>query len=96
MFHGPSFVFTDYIRAICLPLSNETSNIGEGLFVSGWGRTERLSKSPIKQKLQVPLANKSTCAKTFSSANINLGDSQICAGGEAGKDSCTGKKLCFF
>lgn len=85
------YFFTDYIRAICLPLSNEASNIGEKLYVAGWGRTERLAKSPIKQKLQVPLANKSTCEKTFSSAGVNLGDSQICAGGEPGKDSCKGK-----
>lgn len=50
-----------------------------------------MQRSPIKQKLGVPLANKSTCTRTFSSAGITLGDSQICAGGEAGKDSCKGR-----
>lgn len=31
------------------------------------------------------------CAKTFSSLGITLKESQLCAGGEDGKDSCTGK-----
>lgn len=60
--------------------------------MSGWGRTERLSRSPIKQKLRIPIANKATCTSTFSTAGVRLGNDQICAGGEAGKDSCTGKK----
>lgn len=86
------FPFSDYIRAICLPLATEASRIGENLIVSGWGRTERLSRSPIKQKLRVPIADKSNCTRTFSTAGVRLGNNQICAGGIAGKDSCTGNK----
>lgn len=50
-----------------------------------------MSRSPIKQRLEVPIAEKSECYDTFSTAGITLRDSQICAGGEAGKDSCTGE-----
>lgn len=86
-------MLSDYIRAICLPKPDESSNVGDILYVAGWGQTEERQSSPIKQKLGVPLASKSTCSSTFSTAGVTLGDSQICAGGEAGKDSCKGSYI---
>nr|ASN76826.1 prophenoloxidase activating factor 1 [Octodonta nipae] len=82
--------YSNFVRPICLPLPNEASRPGEGLFVSGWGRTLTSSKSAIKQKLRVPFADKSSCSRRFSSARIQLSDGQICAGGEKDKDSCRG------
>ncbi|XP_060524055.1 phenoloxidase-activating factor 1-like [Cylas formicarius] len=82
--------FTDFIRPICLPGLNEESSVGEKLIVSGWGRTERGTNSSVKLKLVVPLADRGQCAVTFRTAGVKVGNGQICAGGEAGKDSCTG------
>ncbi|KAJ8912246.1 hypothetical protein NQ315_003349, partial [Exocentrus adspersus] len=59
------------------------------LFVAGWGKTESANQNPIKLKLKVPVAERSQCSSKFRSAGITLKDSQICAGGKKGKDSCT-------
>lgn len=80
------------MRPICLPLKNEILKDGDGLYVSGWGRTSFSSRrSRIKQKLRLALANKLNCTETFLSSNRKLSDKQICAGGEDGKDTCQGK-----
>lgn len=80
----------DYVRPICLPSIGEDSGVGDVLTVAGWGRTEVSSSSAVKLKLDLPIADKSVCTRTFRSAGVNLGNKQICAGGERGKDSCTG------
>lgn len=79
---------TKFIKPICLPA---TSSVGNNkLFVAGWGKTEVLSASNIKLKLQLPLTNKEQCDQTYSAAGVRLGFGQICAGGQRGKDSCRG------
>lgn len=80
----------DFIKPICLPLPSEQANINDELSVSGWGKTETGYNSPIKLKVSVPIKLFSNCASTYRSAGVTLGDTQICAGGENGKDSCTG------
>lgn len=80
----------DFIRPICLPLFNESSTVGETLYVAGWGKTEFVNLNPVKLKLGVPIAERSHCVTNFKSAGVDLNGSQICAGGEKGKDSCTG------
>lgn len=84
-------MFADFIRAICLPLSSESSRLGEKLYIAGWGRTLNDFRSGIKQKLLVPITDKSQCADTFRLATVDVGDNQICAGGEKNKDSCRGE-----
>lgn len=79
--------FTSFIKPICLPSS---LSFGEMLFVAGWGKTENNTNSNIKLKLNLPLADKTACARLYSNSGIRLGNSQICAGGERGKDSCRG------
>ncbi|KYN27230.1 Serine protease easter [Trachymyrmex cornetzi] len=79
--------FTSYVQPICLPSS---SSLGGRLIVAGWGKTETSSASNIKLKLALPLAEKSQCDQTYSSAGVRLGLGQICAGGQKGKDSCRG------
>lgn len=46
----------------------------------------------MKLKLELPKYDKDLCTKIYSRLRVptNLGTGQICAGGEAGKDSCTG------
>ncbi|XP_018332507.1 CLIP domain-containing serine protease 2 [Agrilus planipennis] len=85
--------FTDYIKPVCLPTSSELINndfVGTTMYVAGWGKTENSSDSPIKLKLKVPVKRITTCAEVYRNADIELGPTQMCAGGESGKDSCRG------
>ncbi|XP_066595020.1 ovochymase-like [Prorops nasuta] len=80
--------FTTYIQPICLPANATVPDTK--LFVAGWGKTEISSVSNVKLKLSIPIADGQSCRNTYSSAGVNLGFGQICAGGELGKDSCRG------
>lgn len=85
--------FSDYIRPICLPRSEpllSKSYTDKNLFVAGWGKTENASESNIKLKLAIPVNAPEVCTKTYSQANVQLGNGQICAGGKKGRDSCRG------
>ena len=82
--------FSDFIKPICLPSRAERPRTGDRLVVAGWGRTEFASSSPVKLKLWVPVAETSQCSTKFRSAGVNLGNKQLCAGGELGRDSCNG------
>lgn len=64
--------------------------MGERLWVSGWGRTEKGINSPVKLKVRLPLVDQSNCTKMYKRARVSLRKSQICAGGEHAKDSCRG------
>ena len=81
--------FTKFIKPICLP---SNSDINRKVQVAGWGKTEDNKKadSEIKLKVTLPLVEKAKCMNRYSSAGVNLGEGQICAGGEAGRDSCRG------
>ncbi|GLV36630.1 easter [Carabus blaptoides fortunei] len=79
--------FSDYIKPICLPGNNYPLN---SLYVAGWGKTESKSESNVKLKVTVPLVTQSQCNPIYSRASVSLGNSQICAGGQKGKDSCRG------
>lgn len=85
-----SVQFTNFIRPICLPSASDRSRLGDELFVAGWGRTENSAHSNKKLKLKVPIARTDQCLAKFRSAGVSLSDSQICAGGQGGKDSCSG------
>ncbi|XP_066150496.1 phenoloxidase-activating factor 1-like [Euwallacea fornicatus] len=82
--------YSDYIQPICLPEPSEASTAGDNLIVAGWGRTENGRDSNVKLKLQVPLTEARKCRNAFAPLGVQLRDDQICAGGEDGKDSCTG------
>lgn len=73
---------TKYVRPICLPLSQDLQGItdyeGIQFTVAGWGATENSSRSYTK--LKVDLKGNEKC----------VWEKKICAGGEAGKDSCWG------
>lgn len=44
----------------------------------------------LNDLLQVPLVEQNQCNPIYSRASVSLGNSQICAGGQRGKDSCRG------
>ncbi|XP_066996926.1 phenoloxidase-activating enzyme 1 isoform X2 [Anabrus simplex] len=85
--------FTEYIKPICLPVTEtllRELRVGENLTVSGWGRTENRSFSPVKLKVNVPLVSLRDCYDVYRRNSRELRETQMCAGGVQGKDSCTG------
>ncbi|XP_034938681.1 CLIP domain-containing serine protease 2-like [Chelonus insularis] len=79
--------FTDFIKPICLP---NDENVPQRVWVAGWGKTESRSDSDVKLKLALPISDRQACLERYGSASVFLGDSQLCAGGQRGKDSCRG------
>lgn len=81
--------FTNFIKPICLP---EGPQLDNKLTVAGWGQTENRYESPVKLKAQIPLADRDSCLKKYRAPpnNIVITETQICAGGERGVDSCRG------
>lgn len=85
--------YTDFVRPICLPLDvNLRSATFDGITmdVAGWGKTEQLSASNLKLKAAVEGFRMDECQNVYSSQDILLEDTQMCAGGKEGVDSCRG------
>ncbi|XP_063834116.1 phenoloxidase-activating enzyme-like [Ostrinia nubilalis] len=84
--------FTDIIKPICLPsnVSDLTRNPPEKfqLVVAGWGDVDpnHHHSSNVKLHVRLPFVDALTCRRTVR----ELWTTQICAGGEANKDSCNG------
>ena len=58
--------------------------------VSGWGRTESGTNSQVKLKVTVPRVNRDNCSRVYRSIGMYISQEQLCAGGIAGEDSCSG------
>ncbi|XP_068624231.1 phenoloxidase-activating enzyme-like [Battus philenor] len=85
--------YSDFVRPICLPSSDITMEADEGtiVYVAGWGATENSKSSDVKRHVSMPLVPFAECATVYSNRFLRkLTDGQICAGGQAGKDSCLG------
>jgi secreted trypsin-like serine protease len=84
-----SVSYTDYIKPICLPEPSFSTVIssGEILEFSGFGKTETEKMSPLKKRVALGAYSTEACQRVYSQSNIQITDNQICAGGEAGKDS---------
>lgn len=85
--------FSKYIKPICLPFDETIWNMpidDEDFTVTGWGKTETATRSGIQLHVDIIGKSLDACNKIFSVANITLADTQICVGGEEGKDSCKG------
>ncbi|CAH1105995.1 unnamed protein product [Psylliodes chrysocephalus] len=80
---------SEFVQPICL--QTDPTPINSGIYlISGWGKTEDEMFSKIKMKLEVPAVEFKDCSRKYNEVGIELQDTQICAGGEEGKDSCTG------
>lgn len=80
--------YTEFIKPICLPVSEDTKNAdlsGNALDVAGWGKTEFSSSSNRKLKVAIRASSNAECQRIYGGSNIEILDSQICAGGETGK-----------
>ncbi|CAL4133092.1 unnamed protein product, partial [Meganyctiphanes norvegica] len=93
-------VFSDWVVPICLPTAN--MNVGSFLgsssrsraSVSGWGTTDARESDPsdVLQTVDLPFVDLQTC-RTLNRDDgqlVPLVPEQLCFGGEAGRDSCTG------
>lgn len=85
--------WSHYVQPICLPAQESlmTRNIvGHKLTAAGWGRTETGEPSDTKLKVILEITEPRSCSTVYRPAGIELSSSQLCAGGEKGKDTCTG------
>ncbi|KXJ84501.1 CLIP domain-containing serine protease B4 [Aedes albopictus] len=87
--------FSEYISPVCLPLTDELRNLpdaGRTFTAVGWGTTEKGQDDPgvygsrYKLEVDLPGVDLETCRVKYP----DVLDSELCAGGEAGKDSCQG------
>lgn len=89
-----SIAYTFFIKPICLQTTNidTLSAIDEGtnMLVAGWGSTETGNQSTKKLFVSIPYFNFANCSSIYQRRFITIDDSQLCAGGVEGFDSCTG------
>ncbi|XP_058061500.1 CLIP domain-containing serine protease B4-like [Anopheles bellator] len=83
--------FTDFVQPICLPLSDgerTRSYDGQSFMVAGWGQTEEAPQSQYKLFVVIKGVQEASCQQSYPRADID--GTQVCAGGDANKDSCRG------
>lgn len=85
--------FTDFVSPVCLPVqphmrTKTFENIK--MDVTGWGTTEEGVTSALKLKAAVEGWTFENCRQKYATKRIYLQDTQMCAGGETGVDSCGG------
>ncbi|XP_017084141.1 spaetzle-processing enzyme [Drosophila eugracilis] len=87
-----SVSYTDYVRPICLPNADLIRNnfVDYGMDVAGWGLTENMEPSQIKLKITVNVWNLTRCQEKYNTYKVKLDDTQMCAGGQSGVDTCGG------
>ncbi|CAG5036935.1 unnamed protein product [Parnassius apollo] len=88
---------TPNVGVVCLPPPRERVPGGTSCFASGWGK-DKFGKEGryqfILKKVEVPVVERSTCQTQLQNTSLGhsfeLHTSFMCAGGEAGKDTCEG------
>nr|XP_040222106.2 phenoloxidase-activating factor 2-like [Anopheles coluzzii] len=85
---------TPTIATACLPV---TSFVGSRCWVSGWGKNDFVSGAfqSIPKEVDVPIVNSANCQTALRTTRLGGNfvldtTSFLCAGGELGKDACTG------
>uniref|UniRef100_U5EHU2 CLIP domain-containing serine protease n=1 Tax=Corethrella appendiculata TaxID=1370023 RepID=U5EHU2_9DIPT len=85
--------YTDWVKPVCLPVTATLKNkdvTGVKLFVAGWGKTEFSSGSRFKLHVGLVARSLAQCNSAYTRSGAVLKDTQLCAGGDKGKDSCSG------
>ncbi|EDV58068.2 phenoloxidase-activating factor 2 [Drosophila erecta] len=94
LFLSRSLRLDRHINLICLPQPNR--NLIKNLcIVSGWTQKDLLSNGymNVLKKIEVPLVERSVCQRQLQEVakrSVFLDESMMCAGGEPGKDLCSG------
>uniref|UniRef100_A0A0A9YLH9 Venom protease n=2 Tax=Lygus hesperus TaxID=30085 RepID=A0A0A9YLH9_LYGHE len=86
--------FSKQFKPICLPFQRDMKNnqfIRENAIVAGWGATSYDGFiSEVLLDVKLPIVDNEKCRKFYASKRVDIDSNHICAGGEAGKDSCRG------
>lgn len=82
------------IATACLP---NTTYFGQRCFISGWGKNNFVigNYQVVQKEVDVPILPPTTCQASLSATRLGSSfvfdsSSFICAGGEFGKDACSG------
>jgi len=95
LFLDNEFQITQRINTLCLP-TEKRSLISTRCMVAGWGKKEFKDKhnTSILKKIDLPIVPRDICQDQLRQTRLGkaftLPSGLICAGGEEGKDACTG------
>ncbi|XP_013099463.2 phenoloxidase-activating factor 2 [Stomoxys calcitrans] len=91
------FTLGDHINVVCLPPANSSPAARTTCFSTGWGKDQFGAKgrySAIMKRLPLPIVDYNTCQTQLRGTRLGpkfaLDRSFICAGGQAGIDTCQG------
>lgn len=86
--------FQYHINTVCLPPAGRVFREGTRCWATGWGKDGFLGDyQNIMKKVDLPIIGEQLCydwASARLGRRFHLHESLICAGGEEGKDTCTG------
>lgn len=86
--------YSSSINTICMPFMTDNyraPELGTNFTVAGWGETVSYYSSKRLRKVVVPFVSRRACKKLFyRKYETFIPTTNICAGGELGKDSCYG------
>lgn len=90
------FTLMENINTACLPPQDHVPTDSR-CFASGWGKDvfgQAGRHTAILKKIDLPIVRRDSCVERLRETRLGkrfkLHDSFICAGGEVGKDTCTG------
>ncbi|XP_050559829.1 phenoloxidase-activating factor 2-like isoform X1 [Spodoptera frugiperda] len=88
---------SEYINVICMPEQDEVFDSHKNCVANGWGKSHfglQNRYAVILKKVELDMVPYSRCQsllrRTRLGHNFKLHNSFVCAGGEAGKDTCQG------
>ncbi|KAL5282077.1 CLIPB9.2 family protein [Megaselia abdita] len=86
--------YSSSIYPICMPFMTDyyqAPELGTNFTVAGWGETQMYYSSKRLRKVIVPFVSRRACKKLFyRKYGTFIPSTNICAGGEEGRDSCYG------
>ncbi|XP_037933273.1 melanization protease 1-like [Teleopsis dalmanni] len=85
--------YNTFIQPICLPIDSQFRNKNYDdrvMDIAGWGVTETNQPSTFKLKAEVTIWPLQQCQQKYKIAKKYLQNTQLCAGGKRGIDSCRG------
>ncbi|XP_025833724.1 CLIP domain-containing serine protease 2-like isoform X2 [Agrilus planipennis] len=90
---GEANLEPENVKPICLPTIKPISQMDLSqinVTVTGWGVTERGTRSPDLLQVFLPVIDQETCKNTYKNSAVPITHKQACAGGKNQRDSCGG------
>merc|ERR1712038_82613 len=96
LFTRDEFVLSRHIDTVCLPQPGETF-VTDHCFATGWGKDKFGASGQyqvVLKEVDLPVVDTAACQDSLRQTRLGkrfkLHESFLCAGGEAGKDTCKG------